>query len=156
MRPLSRCASVLSSESRVNKGRQVANSKTVDAFLAGYPESVQDTAQAARRFVRSVLPDVNETVDESAKLIGYAYGEGYKGVVCTLILSRNGVKLGVMHGAELPDPTGLLTGTGKVHRYVPLQSGADLARPGLKLLLENALAACRARNASRISARRRR
>lgn len=93
-----------------------------------------------------VLPDAAEMFDESAKVIGYGYGPGYKGLVCTLILSRTGVKLGIIRGSELPDPKRLMQGRGKVHRHVELRTVADLNRPGLKPLLKTALAAWKERN----------
>jgi hypothetical protein len=86
-------------------------------------------------------------VDGTANLLGYQYGPGYRGLVCTLMLSKTGVKLGIVRGAELPDPKGLLTGSGKVHRHVPLRRVADLEQPGLKPLLKAALQAWRRRNA---------
>ena len=64
------------------------------------------TASAARSFLKKALPDIAESVDESAKLLGYSYGPGYKGLVCTLILSQKEVKLGIFRGTELPDPKG--------------------------------------------------
>ncbi len=84
--------------------------------MATYPPEVRDLAEAARRLLDGVVPGVVQSLDESAKLIGYIYGPGYKGVVCTLILSRKGVKLGIVRGAELPDPKQLMQGSGKVHR----------------------------------------
>jgi hypothetical protein len=120
---------------------------TVDELLARYPEQVRETASAARSFLKNALPDSAESVDESAKLLGYSYGPGYKGLVCTLILSQKEVKLGIFRGTELPDPKRLMTGAGKVHRHVPLRSAADLEQPGMKALLTAALAAWKARNA---------
>lgn len=117
----------------------------IDALLAKYPQEVQALATAARTLLESQLPDVTESVDMSAGLIGFGYGPGYKGLVCTLIMSRNGVKLGIVRGVELPDPNGLMSGSGKVHRHVALRSAADLNRPGLKALLRNALKAWRTR-----------
>jgi len=55
-------------------------------------------------------------------VVGYGYGPGYKGPVCTLILSKTGVKLGLPYAAALSDPDGLLEGTGKVHRFVQLRA----------------------------------
>lgn len=105
------------------------------------PPEVRDLAEAARRLLDGAFPGVAQSLDESAKLIGYSYGPGYKGVVCTLILSRKGVKLGIVRGSELPDPKQLMQGSGKVHRYVDLRTIADVKRPGLKPLLKAALAA---------------
>src|SRR5262249_7816958 len=106
--------------------QHMSSPRDVAAFLAAYPERVPETAGAARRLLARVLPRIAETLDESAKLIGYNYGPGYKGVVCTLIMSQTGVKLGIMRGSELPDPNRLMKGSGKVHRHVPLRSVADL------------------------------
>jgi hypothetical protein len=117
-----------------------------DAFLAAYPEDVRELANAARRTLAAALPGAYESVDTAAKLLGYSYAPGYKGVVCTLIMSKTGVKLGIFRGAELPDPSGLLQGAGKVHRHVQLKRVADLERPELKRLLETALAAWRSRS----------
>ena len=50
--------------------------------------------------------------------------------------------------SELPDPHRLLQGSGKVHRHVQLRSVADVANPGLKQLLEAALAGWRHRTAA--------
>ena len=70
--------------------------------------------------------------------------------MCTLIPSRAGVKLGIVRGAELDDPRGLLAGSGKVHRHVAaLRSPADLKRPGVRPLLKAALAAWRRRQAEK-------
>lgn len=119
-----------------------------DALLAAYPHAVRELADAARKALAKALPGVAEGVDTSAKLLGYSYGPGYKGLVCTLIMSKIGVKLGIFRGTELPDPDGLTQGAGKVHRHVQLRSPADLERPELKRLLAAALAAFRARNAA--------
>ncbi len=127
--------------------------KNVEAFLAAYPPEVREVVLAARSILDRALPGAAETLDEADRLIGYGYGPGYKGLVCTLILSRSGVKLGLAHGAELPDPKRLLQGSGKVHRYVQLESIADLRRPGLKALLKAALTAWRKRNNSATNAR---
>jgi len=114
--------------------------------MSGYPDSVRETAWAARQFLAERLPQAQESIDEAARLIGFRYGPGYKGVVCTLIMSQAGVKLGIVRGVELADPKHLMTGAGKVHRHVQLRSVADLKRPELSQLLKEALAAWRKRN----------
>jgi len=118
----------------------------IDVFLASYPADVADLAHAARGLLEKTLPGVEETLDRSAKVIGFGYGPGYKGMVCALILSKAGVKIGLARGSELPDPKGLLRGAGKVHRHILLTSLADLKQPGLKPLIKAALSAWKARN----------
>jgi len=121
----------------------------VETFLAAYPQEVRDVAMAARALLAEALPGAEETLDESAKLLGYGYGPGYKGVVCTLLLSKTGVKLGIARGSELPDPKQLMQGSGKVHRHVQLRTTVDLEQPGLKPLLKAALAAWKKRTGDR-------
>jgi hypothetical protein len=116
------------------------NVTDVEAFLAPYPPEVREVAMAARAFLAEALPGATETLDGSAKLLGYSYGLGYKGLVCTLLLSQTGVKLGISRGSELPDPRQLMQGSGKVHRHVQLRTTADLKEPGMKPLLKAALA----------------
>ena len=120
-------------------------SLSVDDLLERYPEQVRETAAATRALLKDKLPGVAESADGAAKLLAFSYGPGYKGAVCTLILSQTGVKLGIVRGAELPDPKRLMAGEGKVHRYVQLRSPADLDRPGLAALLAAARKACQAR-----------
>jgi hypothetical protein len=127
------------------------NPNDIETFLTDYPPEVSEVALAARNLLSRAFAGAKETLDESAKLIGYSYGPGYKGVVCTLILSRTGVKLGIVRGAELSDPKQLMRGSGKVHRHVQLQTIGDLKRPGLESLLKAALTAWRQRNKTKLT-----
>jgi hypothetical protein len=69
-------------------------------FLGPYPPGVREIALAARELVTHAVPAAKETLDRSARLIGYGYGPGYKNSICTLILSKKGVKLGVVLGSS--------------------------------------------------------
>ena len=91
---------------------------------------MRETALAARRLLEDTLPGIAEAGDESARLLGYSYGPGYKGVICTLIMSQSGVKLGIFRGSELPDPKHLMSGAGKVHRHVQLRTLMTSGSPG--------------------------
>lgn len=51
------------------------------------------------------------------------------------------VNLGLADGAHLPDPAGLMQGSGKRHRFVRIATPADLERDGLQDLLKAASAA---------------
>ena len=86
-------------------------------------------------------------MDDSQPYVGYGYSPGYKGLVCTLILSQGGVKLGIAGGAALPDPERLLEGTGKRHRHIALRTPADLRRGGVRALVRAAAAAAGKRDA---------
>jgi hypothetical protein len=121
------------------------SSSPASKLLARYPDDVQALALEATRLIRRLLPDVEEGADSTAGLIAFGYGPGYKGMVCTLILSKAGVKIGLVRGSELDDPRGLLAGSGKVHRYIQMKSAADLRRPGVSALIKATYAAWRKR-----------
>ncbi|HEY0414190.1 MAG TPA: DUF1801 domain-containing protein [Allosphingosinicella sp.] len=114
---------------------------SVEALLSRCDPSVADIAAAVRELLFDALPGVEETADESANVIGYGYGPGYKGLIATIIPSKKGVKLGLTRGASLPDPEGLLAGAGKVHRYVEVPTPDAARRPGVRALVEAAKAA---------------
>jgi hypothetical protein len=103
------------------------------------------TARLLRQRLLAELPDAGEQPDESGNVIGYGFGSGYKGLVCTIILSKSCVKLGIPHGATLPDPDRLLTGAGKVHRYFVVEDQGAAGDPRLSRLLAEARAAALAR-----------
>lgn len=114
---------------------------SADKILAQFPDSVAATGSSLRQFLLKHLKGITEQSDPKANLIGYSYGAGYKGVICTILLSKKGIKLGFNRGSELPDPKKLLTGSGKVHRYVEINSEEDIRNPALLALLEHAVVA---------------
>lgn len=59
---------------------------------------------------------------------GYAY----------IMPQRSWVNLGFFRGASLPDPHGLLEGTGVGLRHVKMRSRQDTERPGVRELIESA------------------
>ena len=107
----------------------------VASLLAPYSPAVQALAQQARALVLAALPAAEEQVDAPAKLLSYSYGPKMKDVVCVLMPVKAGVNLGLPYGVTLPDPAGLLQGTGKRHRHVRLSTPADLDHPALLALL---------------------
>jgi hypothetical protein len=122
-----------------------ANQNVLD-FLSSYPEEVCKNAWTLREVVFENLPDVIEQIDLSAKMIAYGYGQKYSELVCVIIPSKKGLKLGFNKGTDLPDPENLLEGTGKISRYVILKSETQITSQAIKQLLENALEAYRLRN----------
>jgi len=122
-------------------------SRSAEEVLQSCPPEVQVLADKARRLLLKLLPKAEETVDPTASVLSYGYGPGYRGMICTLLLSKSGVKIGIVNGATLADPTGLLEGSGKKHKYIQLKTASDLNRSGVKQLIEAAYAAWRQRNA---------
>jgi len=116
--------------------------RTFAKLAAAYPPEVRQLARAARSLLRKLLPKCEESVDAHGPYVSYGYGPGYRGMVSSLILSKKGVKLGVL--GSVPDPQGLLQGDGKRWRHIVLKEPADLQRPGVEEIVKTAYRAWRA------------
>lgn len=112
----------------------------LDAFLAPCTADVRDLALRARAVIRAAFPAAVEMLDEPARLIAYGTDRTYRGLVCGLALQRGYVNLMFARGAELPDPAGLLQGTGRRARHVKLRRAEDVEQPAVAALLAAALA----------------
>jgi hypothetical protein len=64
--------------------------------------------------------------------------------VCALVAHRRHLNLQVWGGATIPDPAGLLTGTGRSMRHVKLAAGQALNRRAVAALIRAAAVASRA------------
>jgi hypothetical protein len=115
----------------------------VESFLASYNQDVRDLAWKVRALIRDVMPAAVEQLDPSANLIGYGVDCTYKGLICGITLHKAHVNLMFAKGSELPDPQGLLTGTGKRARHIKIQPGAEIDTPAVRALLEAAMLAQR-------------
>lgn len=109
-------------------------------FISAYTPPVRELALAARDLVLQVLPGAVEQVDPPSKIIAYGFGTRYQDLVCAIAPYTSHVNLIFARGATLPDPEGLLKGTGKKARHVRIQAPEDLAAPALRSLLETAAA----------------
>ena len=116
----------------------------VSDFLAEYPPAVSDVALELRRTILATIPDADETVDRPGRIVGYGYSPAYADLICVIIPSKTGVKLGMARGAKLADPDGLLEGRGKTHRYVVMTQPSDAKRRAVKQLLKAGVAAWKA------------
>ena len=114
-------------------------SSELEQFLAPYTPAVQVLALKLRALIRAVMPEAIEQLDPPAHLIGYGLDRTYKGLICGITLHKAHINLMFARGTELPDPEGLLVGTGKRARHVPIRQEADLERPGVRRLLVAAL-----------------
>lgn len=120
----------------------------IDQFIQNYPEPVAVLLHEVRADLLRRYPALKEELDSPSKIISYSIAPGMKGVVFTLIPSQKGVKLGIYRGRDLPDPSGLMEGSGRVHAYVKM-SHEILPSPHLQQLMEAAVGAAIQRNSSR-------
>ena len=114
----------------------------VDGFeeiVADATPPVRDLALRARALIREVLPDVVEVPWPRQRTVGFGVGpKKMSEHFCYVAVLPDRVNLGFNYGSELPDPEGLLHGTGKLFRHVKISSPQDLENPALRHLLEAA------------------
>jgi len=110
-----------------------------EAFLSQYDEQVFRNAVMLRKTLFANLPDIIEQIDIPAIMIAYSYGQKYSELICTIIPSKKGLKLGFNWGAEIQDPDKLLQGKGKISRYVEIKSEEQIKSKAIKDLLESVL-----------------
>jgi hypothetical protein len=114
-------------------------SSELEQFLTLYNPVVEALALKLRALIREVMPEAIEQLDPPAHLIGYGLDRTYKGLICGMTLHKAYINPMFARATELPDPEGLLVGTGKRARHVTIRQEADLERPGVRRLLVAAL-----------------
>ena len=92
--------------------------------------------------MRKRLPTALELVYDNYNFlaIGYSSTERASDCVVSLACGANGVSLSFYYGATLPDPDGVLLGSGNQNRFVRLESARTLAEPAVERLIAAALA----------------
>ncbi|HVN55409.1 MAG TPA: DUF1801 domain-containing protein [Anaerolineaceae bacterium] len=121
----------------------------LDNFLSAYSPEVRELALKARAPILEVIPGAVEIVDAPSKIVAYGLGRKYADLVCAIQPQKSYVNLIFSKGASLPDPQGLLEGTGKKARsLLPVLSSfsvislAQDARTGLCALWLEFLEPC--------------
>lgn len=103
--------------------------ETVDELFPTMPAAVRAILDEIRRTVRDTLPDATEIFYHGA--LGYGpTASGFDRIL--YVMPQNGyANLGFFFGTDVPDPTGLLEGTGKRMRHVKIRSVLAAQNPAL-------------------------
>lgn len=99
--------------------------KDITVFIRTYPDQIRERIVHYHDLILQLYPEMQVTLDRPARMLAYGYGPRYKDFICSLILSQKGLKLGLNEGSKLPDPNGLLEGSGKLHKHLVLQKETD-------------------------------
>ena len=107
-----------------------------------FDPAVQKLVRAARTRLRKRMPAAVELVYDNynALAIAFASSEKRGDWIVSLAVYARGVNLYFMYGVALPDPNGLLQGSGNQGRFVRLESAAMLGRPEIEALIKAAIA----------------
>lgn len=93
-----------------------------------------------RAVMRKRFPTANELVYDNYNffVIGYCTTERPSTCVVSLAANSKGVGLSFYRGATLPDPRGILLGSGNQNRFARLEDAVTLGRPEVRELIEAA------------------
>jgi hypothetical protein len=94
----------------------------LDAFLANYSKDIQMLVQQIREIILNELAGMQEMVDAPSKIIAYGRSPKYADLVCAIAPFSKHVNLMFSRGASLPNPDGILQGTGKKARHIKVES----------------------------------
>jgi len=115
----------------------------LDGFIAKYSPDVAAVARAALIRMRRLLPGAIELVYDNYNALAVAFGPSERAseAVVSIALYPRWVSLFFLQdGPRLPDPEGLLHGTGTKVRHIVLESARDLDKPAIRLLIREAVA----------------
>ena len=111
----------------------------VTVLLEPHSPTVREVFGGLRKLVREVMPDAVEQIDLPDWLLAFGFGPPggvrMSGFAVGLILHTAHVNVQLADGALLPDPAGIVEGTGKRIRHVKCRSPEDVSRPALRELL---------------------
>jgi len=113
----------------------------VDRLLSEHAPEIAAIERALRVTIRSTFPDAVEQVDFGNKLIAFGRSMKMRGLLFAIIAHRDWVNLQLADGADLPDPDGLVEGTGKRIRHVKIRSVEAASSAPVVALIEAQLAA---------------
>ena len=119
-----------------------SSARQLEDFSARFDPAVARVVRACRAALRKRLPTAIEQVYDNYNFlaIGYCTTERTSDCIVSLAVSAKGVALSFYRGATLPDPQGVLLGSGKQNRFVRLQSAATLREPAVAALIGAATA----------------
>jgi Domain of unknown function (DU1801) len=124
------------SQSAATGERQLAN------FINKFDSKNAALIRCVRKALRKRLPSATELVYDNYNffVIGYCSTERPSDCIVSIAAAANGVGLSFYHGALLPDPHGLLVGSGSQNRFIRIESMATLAHPAVEELIAAAIA----------------
>ena len=114
-----------------------------ETLLEPHSPVVAETARALRGLLTAAFPEAVESVDFSNKLLAVGLSMKTRDLVFAIIPHSVHVNLQVVDGVDLPDPDGMIEGTGKRIRHVKVRSVEAVASPALRAIVDAQVASRR-------------
>jgi hypothetical protein len=117
----------------------------VRGFVAKFDRRHQVLIRALRKALRRRFPTAYELVYDNYNffVIGYSPSPRPSDAILSIAAGASGIGLCFLRGAKLPDPKGILQGSGNQTRFIRLPSVDVLDRPEVTALMAAAVARAR-------------
>ena len=112
---------------------------TWDELLATHDTDVQAAAGALETLIREELPDVVVEFDPGNALLAFGRSMKLRDLLFALIPHARWVNLQLADGALLPNPDGLIEGTGKRIRHIKVRTAEAASDPRVRRAVEDQL-----------------
>jgi hypothetical protein len=113
-----------------------AKPETWDSLLEARSAEVQEAAHAIAGAVMAELPDGVVRFDRADGLLAFGTSSAMSDLLFALIPHSRWVNLQLADGAVLPDPDGLIEGTGKRIRHVKIRSAELALSPAVREIVQ--------------------
>jgi hypothetical protein len=107
--------------------------KTVDGYINGLEDWQAEVVSMLRQLILDAAPDAAESIKWSQPV----YEDN--GPFCYIKAFKNHVNFGFWRGAELPDPEGILEGSGAKMRHVKISGTDDIRKKAFQDLVRSAV-----------------
>jgi hypothetical protein len=117
------------------------SARQLDAIIDKHPPEMAKLTRAVLAKLRPRFPGAVELVYDKKRgmVLGFCADERASNVINSIAVYSKWINLYFFEGDTLPDPEGLLQGTGVMVRSIRLTSAADLDRPAVRALMIEAL-----------------
>ena len=107
------------------------------AYIDKLDPKNQKLFRSVRAAVRRRFPTANELAYDYSDALVIGYSPANRGIdaIVAIRASATGVSLYFSQGPQLPDPKGLLRGSGKQTRFIPVEAASRLAHPDVEALI---------------------
>ena len=116
-------------------------SAELDKLIARLPPDMAKLTKAVLAIMRKRLPGATELVYDKKRtlVIGFCPDDRAMHVINSIATYTKWINLYFYEGDNLPDPEGLLEGSGVAVRHIRITNAKDLDRPAVKALMAEAL-----------------
>jgi hypothetical protein len=115
--------------------------KQLAGFIAKFDPAMGGLICSVRSALGKRLPAANELVYDNYNflVIGYCSTERASDCILSLAANAKGIVISFYYGATLPDPAGILQGSGSQNRFVRITRVEDLAKAEIEALIAAAI-----------------